>query len=182
MCRRLDMTANGKLNETSRMKLETFVQTYYYDRILFSANKRLLDMTNGQYELLRYRGSNQQSDHALDLYVKDNYNNSERSVKSLSGGESFKAALALALAMSDVVQSSSGGVRLETMFIDEGFGSLDEESLGQALKVLAALANKNTLIGVISHVEQMKRQIDNKIIVKKKVVDGIYSSYAQVVC
>ena len=117
-------------------------------------------MSNDQYELVRREeASNFQRQSGLDLDVKDYYNGSVRDVKSLSGGESFLASLSLALGLSDEVQSSSGGIRLDTMFIDEGFGSLDGETLGLAFKALMSLSNDNKLIGIISHVDALKTKI-----------------------
>ena len=125
-------------------------------------------MSGGQYDLKRRReAENNQSQSGLDLDVIDHYNGTERSVKSLSGGESFKASLSLALGLSDEIQSSAGGVRLDTMFVDEGFGSLDEESLDQAMKALNSLADGNKLVGIISHVSELKRRIDKQIVVTK---------------
>ena len=111
---------------------------------------------------------NQKEKAGLDLNVIDHYNGTERSVKTLSGGESFQASLSLALGLSDEIQASAGGIRLDSMFVDEGFGSLDEESLEQALKALAGLADGKRLVGIISHVSELKERIDNKIIVTKQ--------------
>ena len=148
--------------------LETYVQSACFDRVLRRSNLRLMVMSGGQYELKRRRNAdNQRSQSGLELDVIDHYNGSERSVKTLSGGESFKAALALALGLSDEIQSSAGGVQLDTMFVDEGFGSLDEESLQQALRVLGDLSAGNRLVGVISHVAELKERIERQIIVKK---------------
>ena len=108
----------------------------------------------------------------MELDVYDHYNAVVRSVKTLSGGESFMASLSLALGLSDEVQSSSGGIQVDTMFVDEGFGSLDEESLNQALNALWQLADSNRLIGIISHVGELKNRIENQIIVKKKRTGG----------
>ena len=129
---------------------------------------RLRTMTGGQYELVRAEtADNIRSKSGLELNVIDHYNGSQRSVRSLSGGESFKASLALALGLSDVVQSTAGGIQLDAMFIDEGFGSLDEESLEQAMAVLGDLSAGNRLIGIISHVGELKRCIDRQVIVIK---------------
>ncbi len=148
--------------------LETFVQTAYFDRVISRANVRLMVMTGGQYELKRSRqAENNRSQSGLELDVTDHYNGSERSVKTLSGGESFKASLSLALGLADELQATAGGIRLDTMFVDEGFGSLDEESLQQALKALADLAEGNRLVGIISHVSDLKERIDRQIVVKK---------------
>jgi exonuclease SbcC len=125
-------------------------------------------MTDGQYDLVRRKEAlSKMGQSGLDLNVIDHYNGSERSVKSLSGGESFKASLALALGLADEIQSSAGGIKLDTMFIDEGFCSLDEDSLEQAMKALKSLADNDRLVGIISHVGELKRKIDKQIVVKK---------------
>ena len=138
----------------------------YLDAILVHANTRLMQMTAGQYELERVGAENQRSQSGLDLGVIDHYNG-RRSVKTLSGGESFKASLALALGLSDEVQSAAGGIRLDTLFLDEGFGSLDDESLEQAIRVLAGLTEGDRLVGIISHVAALKERIDKQVVVKK---------------
>lgn len=166
-------TANGTVTGKSKIMLETYIQMNYFDRIVVRANKRLLIMSGGQYELKRRREAvNNQSQSGLDLDVIDHYNGTERDVKSLSGGESFKASLSLALGLSDEIQSSAGGVKLDTMFVDEGFGSLDEESLNQAMNALFGLAEGNKLIGIISHVSELKDRIDKQIIVTKERSGG----------
>ena len=148
--------------------LETYVQMTYFDRIINRANVRLMTMTSGQYELIRKKGAaNNKSQSGLELDVIDHHNGSQRSVRTLSGGESFKASLSLALGLSDEIQSSAGGIRLDTMFVDEGFGSLDEESLEQSVKALTGLSQSNKLIGIISHVSELKNQIDKQIVVTK---------------
>ena len=132
-----------------------------------------LVMTGGQYELKRRReaaGSRGQS--GLEMDVIDHYNGTERSVKSLSGGESFQASLALALGLSDEIQSSAGGIRLDTMFVDEGFGSLDEDTLDQAIRALTALTQGRRLVGIISHVAELRQRIDRQIVVKKDPTGG----------
>ena len=122
----------------------------------------------GQYELRRRReAENNRSQSGLELDVVDHYNGSLRNVQSLSGGESFKASLALALGLSDEIQSAAGGIRLDTMFVDEGFGSLDEESLRQAVEALSGLTEGNRLVGIISHVAELKEKIDRQVIVTK---------------
>ena len=164
----LSDTANGQLTGKTKLMLETFVQASYFERIIRRANVRLMIMSSGQYELIRAEdASNQRSQSGLELNVIDHYNATERSVKTLSGGESFMASLSLALGLSDEIQSASGGIRLDTMFVDEGFGSLDEETLSQALRVLTGLAESNLLVGIISHVSELKERIDKQIIVKK---------------
>ena len=163
----LSDTANGSLKGKERIMLETYIQTTYFDRIIARANVRLMKMTGGQYELKRRRtAQNLQSQSGLELDVVDHYNGSERSVRTLSGGESFKASLALALGLSDEVQMSTG-IRLETMFVDEGFGSLDPGSLDQAYNTLAGLTEGNRLVGIISHVADLKEKIDRQIVVSK---------------
>ena len=153
--------------------LETYVQMTYFDRILARANTRLMVMSGGQYELKRREESdNKRSQSGLELDVVDHYNGSARSVKTLSGGESFKASLCLALGLADEIQSSAGGIRLDTMFVDEGFGSLDEESLRQAMRALSDLAQGNRLVGVISHVAELKERIDKKILITKEKSAG----------
>lgn len=130
-------------------------------------------MSGGQYELKRRMDAAAgRSQSGLDLDIIDHYNGSERSVKTLSGGEAFKASLSLALGLSDEIQSSAGGIRLDTMFIDEGFGSLDEESLLQALHVLTNLSGSGRLVGIISHVAELKEKIDRQILVTKQKSGG----------
>ncbi len=169
----LSNTANGNISGKKKVTLETYVQTAYFDRIINRANKKLLVMSNGQYELIRSRESDDlRSQSGLELNVIDHYNASERSAKSLSGGESFKASLSLALGLSEEIQSSSGGIKLDTMFVDEGFGSLDEESLTQAMKALSDLAEGDRLVGIISHVSELKDRIDKQIVVTKNKSGG----------
>ena len=169
----LSSTANGSINGKDKIMLETFVQMTYFDRIIRKANTRLLVMTGDQYELVRRKeAENKGSQSGLDLDVIDHYNGSERSVKSLSGGETFKASLALALGLSDEIQSSAGGIKLDTMFVDEGFGSLDENSLQQAYEALAGLTEGHRLVGIISHVSELKEKIDRQIVVTKEKTGG----------
>ena len=165
----LNDTANGRQNEKGKVMLETYVQMAYFERILDYANIRLETMTGGQYTLIRKKDAeNNKSQSGLDLEVIDHYNGSIRHVKTLSGGESFKASLCLALGLSDEIQATAGGVRLDTMFVDEGFGSLDEESLSQALQVLMNLSEGgNRLVGIISHVDELKQRIPKQILVTK---------------
>ncbi len=171
--RGLSQTANGNVGGKEKIMLETYVQMAYFDRILQRANRRFLVMSGGQYELVRRKESdNRQSQSGLELDVVDHYNGSVRSVKTLSGGESFMASLSLALGLSDEIQSSAGGIRLETMFVDEGFGSLDEEALNQAMKALGGLAEGNRLVGIISHVAELKERIDKQIVVTKEKSGG----------
>ena len=165
----LSQTANGTLSGKDKITLETYIQMTFFDRILQRANGRLLVMSGGQYELKRRSISdNRQSKTGLELDVIDHYNGSERSVKSLSGGESFKASLSLALGLSDEVQSAAAaGIRLDTMFVDEGFGSLDEESLAQAIHALSSLAEGKRLVGIISHVGELREKIDRQLVITK---------------
>lgn len=169
----LSDTANGTVRDKEKIKLETYVQMAYFERILQRANLRFMIMSGGQYELMRRKASdNFQSQSGLELDVVDHYNGSVRNVRTLSGGESFKASLSLALGLADEVQSSSGGIKLDTMFIDEGFGSLDEDSLRQAINALTELADANRLVGIISHVGELKDRIDKQIIVTKNIAGG----------
>ena len=165
----LSDTANGNLNGKAKIELETYIQMAYFDRILRRANVRLMTMSSGQYELKRQEQSENRKEKAgLDLNVIDHYNGTERRVKTLSGGESFQASLSLALGLSDEIQASAGGIRLDSMFVDEGFGSLDEEALSQAVKALSSLADGHRMVGIISHVAELKDRIENKIIVTKQ--------------
>lgn len=170
--RALSDTANGSIRGKERIMLETYIQTTYFDRIVARANVRLMKMTGGQYDLKRRKtADNMRSQSGLELDVIDHYNGTERSVKTLSGGESFKASLALALGLSDEVQMSTG-IRLDTLFVDEGFGSLDPESLNQAYHTLAGLTAGNRLVGIISHVAELKERIDKQIVVTKERSGG----------
>lgn len=169
----LSDTANGKIQAKEKVMFETYIQMTYFDRIIERANLRLMVMTSGQYELIRQKkASNNRSQSGLELDIIDHYNSTQRSVKTLSGGESFMASLSLALGLSDEIQSSAGGVRLDTMFVDEGFGSLDEEALSQAMKALMSLTEGNRLVGIISHVSELKQRIDKQIIVTKEKSGG----------
>ncbi len=169
----LSNTANGNIIGKDKIMLETYIQMNYFDRIIERANSRLMIMTNGQYDLIRRKEAlTKQGQSGLDLDVIDHYNGTQRSVKTLSGGESFKASLALALGLSDEIQSSAGGIKLDTMFVDEGFGSLDEESLSQAMRALTSLADNNRLVGIISHVGELKQKIDKQIVVTKDKTGG----------
>lgn len=169
----LSNTANGNITGKEKIMLETYIQMNYFDRIISRANTRLMVMTSGQYELKRrVEAENRQSQSGLELDILDHYNGSERSVKTLSGGESFKASLSLALGLSDEIQSSAGGIQQDTMFVDEGFGSLDEESLNQAMKALAGLTEGKRLVGIISHVAELKEKIDKQIVVTKEKTGG----------
>lgn len=169
----LSDTANGNISGKEKIMLETYIQMTYFDRIISRANTRFMIMSGGQYELVRrLSADNNRSQSGLELDVIDHYNGTTRSVKTLSGGESFKASLSLALGLSDEVQSYAGGIKLDTMFVDEGFGSLDEESLNQAVDALAGIAEGNRLVGIISHVSDLKDRIDRQILVKKDRLGG----------
>ena len=169
----LSNTANGNISGKEKVMLETYIQMTYFDRIIARANTRFMVMSGGQYELKRRKeAANNRSQSGLDLDVIDHYNGTERSVKTLSGGESFKASLSLALGLSDEIQASAGGVKLDTMFVDEGFGSLDDDSLNQAMRALSGLADGNRLVGIISHVGELKTRIDKQIVVTKERSGG----------
>lgn len=164
----LSDTANGELKGRQKLAFEQYIQAVFFGQIIHEANKRFSVMTDGRYYLKRREtAGNLRSQTGLDLDVFDYYTGRLRSVQSLSGGESFKASLSLALGLADVVQRYAGGVQLDAIFIDEGFGSLDRESLNQAIKILNELAGSRRLAGIISHVEELKERIDRKIIVKK---------------
>lgn len=162
----LDDLANG--NNKKRLVFEQYVLITYFDEILYAANLRLQTMSSGRYELRRVRGIvDARSKDNLEMEVLDYYTGKYRSVKTLSGGETFKVSLSLALGMSDVIQAQSGGIRVETMFIDEGFGTLDGESLDQACRVLQGLTESNRLIGLISHVPELSEKIPDQIRIHK---------------
>ena len=168
----LSDTANGTLSGKDKIMLETYIQTTYFDRILQRANIRLQKMSGGQYDLKRRRtAGNKQSQSGLELDIVDHINATERSVNTLSGGEAFLASLALALGLSDEVQMSTG-IRLDTLFVDEGFGSLDAEALSKAYNTLAGLTEGNRLVGIISHVSELKEKIDKQIVVTKEKMGG----------
>ena len=168
----LSDTANGNLTGKDKIMLETYIQTTYFDRILERANIRLRKMSGGQYDLKRRRtASSMRGQSGLELDIVDHINTTERSVNTLSGGEAFLASLALALGLSDEVQMSTG-IRLDTLFVDEGFGSLDSEALTKAYNTLAGLTEGNRLVGIISHVAELKERIDKQIIVTKEKSGG----------
>lgn len=166
-------TLTGKNSSSGKVMLETYVQMNYLDRVVAYANTRYMQMSSGQYELKRADstsgGSKQQG---LDLNVLDHHTGKERSVNSLSGGEAFMASLSLALGLSDAVQASAGGIRLDSLFVDEGFGSLDGESLQHALRALSDLTEGDRLVGIISHVTELDDIIDKKILISKNEVTG----------
>ena len=173
MVKTLSNTANGNVSGKEKIMLETYIQMSHFNRIIARANTRFMMMSGGQYELKRREtAENLRSQSGLELDVIDHYNGSIRSVRTLSGGESFQASLALALGLSDEIQSEAGGIQLDAMFIDEGFGSLDEETLDQAVKALLNLADGNRLVGIISHVAELKERIEKQIVVTKQKSDG----------
>lgn len=165
----LSRTANGNLSGSIKMDFETYVQRQYFKQIISAANKRLVLMNNQQF-ILQCREMERlgtQGQVGLDLDVYHLVNDSARDVKTLSGGESFMAALAMALGLADIIQNEAGAIRLDTMFVDEGFGSLDDESRAQAIQVLLELASDSRVVGIISHVNELKEQIDRKLLVTK---------------
>lgn len=164
----LSQVASGNVTGQAKISFETFVQGIYFDRIIHAANRRLALLTSGRYELVRRADATSKNKKTgLDLDVFDNYTGRARAATTLSGGESFQASLCLALGLSDVVQAHAGGIQLETMFIDEGFGSLDQEALNAAVGMLSTLSQENKLIGIISHVEELKENIESKIVVTR---------------
>ena len=169
----LSDTANGTLSGKDKIMLETYVQMMVFDRILARANVRLLKMTGNQYEFVRRKeASNQRSQSGLELDVIDHYNDSRRSANSISGGEGFMASLSLALGLSDEIQATAGGIRLDTLFVDEGFGSLDDNALQDVMGTLIGLTEGNRLVGIISHVSELKEKIDRQIVVTKEKTGG----------
>ena len=161
---------------TYRMSFERYVLSAYFEHILEYANIELLKMSNGRFALYRKQETKGAKQQGLDLSVLDYETGMMRDVQSLSGGESFKAALSLALGLSQMIQNYAGGIELNTLFIDEGFGSLDNESLDQALSVLLDLKNDNKVIGIISHVNELKERISTQIVVEK----GIQGSHLHI--
>jgi exonuclease SbcC len=165
---RLDATANGKLSKR-HMNFQTYIQRRYFNSILKEANKRLFTMSNGQF-ILKCRDVDElsgQGEVGLDLDVYSMVNDQTRDVKTLSGGESFMAALAMALGMADIIQNTAGSIHIDTMFIDEGFGSLSDETRVQAINILNELSEGKRLVGIISHVTELKTQIGTKLIITK---------------
>ncbi len=164
----LSDTANGSLTGKQRITFENYVQSYFMQTVLVEANKRLIKMTDSRYELKRKEIEVKlNAKTGLDFSIFDSYTGKERDVASLSGGEKFKASLALALGLSDAISNNRGGIKIDSLFIDEGFGSLDSESLNQALNILSDLSGNDKLVGVISHVSELMNRIDNKILVNK---------------
>lgn len=166
--RELSQTASGELAGREKIAFEQFVQGFYFRRILQAANLRLREMTEGRYLLLHaQKAANRKSQAGLEVEVFDHYTGKSRSVRSLSGGEAFKASLCLALGLSDVIQAHAGGVRMDAMFIDEGFGSLDDRSREQAVEILQRLSYGDRLVGIISHVSELKENIEKQILVQR---------------
>lgn len=165
----LSKTANGRLSGSAKIDFETYIQRQYFKQIIHEANKRLLTMSNHQFilKLREEANTGRKTNEGLDLSVYSLVTDSERDVKTLSGGESFLAALAMALGLSDIVERSAGAIHPDMMFIDEGFGSLDAQSRQQAIEVLAELAGDSRMVGIISHVTELKEQIDRKLVVSR---------------
>ena len=165
----LSKTANGRLSGSAKIDFETYIQRQYFKQIIHEANKRLLTMSNHQFilKLKEEANTGRKTNEGLDLSVYSLVTDSERDVKTLSGGESFLAALAMALGLSDIVERSAGAIHPDMMFIDEGFGSLDAQSRQQAIEVLAELAGDSRMVGIISHVTELKEQIDRKLVVNR---------------
>lgn len=165
----LSKTANGRLSGSAKIDFETYIQRQYFKQIIHEANKRLLTMSNHQFilKLKEEANTGRKTNEGLDLSVYSLVTDSERDVKTLSGGESFLAALAMALGLSDIVERSAGAIQPDMMFIDEGFGSLDAQSRQQAIEVLGELAGDSRMVGIISHVTELKEQIDRKLVVSR---------------
>lgn len=164
----LSKTANGELTGKARIPFEQYVQAFYFEQILQAANQKLSLMTNGQYELRRKKeASNLRSVSGLELEVMDYYTGKIRSIRSLSGGESFQAALSLALGLSEIMEAFAGGIELGVLFLDEGFGTLDSQALDTAVATLRKLAAGCRMVGIISHVEELKERIEKKVMVVK---------------
>lgn len=177
----LATTADAGVRGKEKITFEDYVQMFYFDRILAKANQRLHILTNGQYEFVRSEGGSLRSHSALDIDIIDYFNGNRRSIKTLSGGELFEASLALALGLSDEVESQVGGIEIDTMFIDEGFGTLDKAALNQAIRVLETLANNGKHIGIISHVEELQQKILSQLIIKKDLAQNHGSKITTVV-
>ncbi|MBQ7916232.1 MAG: SMC family ATPase, partial [Firmicutes bacterium] len=164
----LSQTASGELAGKPKLAFEQYIQAFYFEHVLHAANQRLNTLSRGQYTLMRRtQAENLRSAEGLEIEVMDHYTGRKRPVSSLSGGESFQAALSLALGLSDVIQSFAGGIEVDAVFIDEGFGSLDQQALTQALETLAGLSGGDRLVGIISHVEALKDRIPHRVEVTK---------------
>lgn len=166
---RMDKTAGGRVAGMAGLDFQTYLQRRYFKQIIRQANSRLADMTGGEYLLYcrDIQDLGRQGEVGLDLDVYSTITGKQRDVKTLSGGESFMAALSMALGMADIIRNLSGRIQIDMMFIDEGFGTLDEDSRNQAIRILSRLAGDRRLIGIISHVTQLKEQIQRKLIVTK---------------
>ena len=173
----LSRTANGTLPGSVKLDFETYVQRKYFKQIIHAANRRLAKMTSNEFILQcrEIQNLSSQGQAGLDLDVYHLVSNRTRDVKTLSGGESFMAALSMALGLADIVQNTAGAVSLETMFVDEGFGSLDDASRERAIQILKELAGEKALVGIISHVNELKEQIDWQL----KVTKGERGSHAR---
>lgn len=177
MVKALHNTAGGSVSGKDKVMLETYVQMAYFDRIIARANVHFMKMTDGRFELLRAKeAGNQRSQSGLELNVLDHYHMSRdggsRSVKSLSGGESFLAALSLALGMSEEVSANAGGIEMDALFVDEGFGTLDEAALDRAVRALQELSTANRIVGIISHVPELKNRMERQIVVRRDKLKG----------
>lgn len=157
----------GKTAGKNKTSFETYVQMSGFDGIISAANKRLWPISGGQYQLYRHEDLEAKGNIALNLDILDNYTGKKRPVSTLSGGESFMASLSLALGLSDRVTANAGGIKIDTLFIDEGFGTLDEKSLNDAIGMLQELSTGNKLVGIISHRQELKEEIPKKVIIKK---------------
>ena len=167
-CTRLYELVTGQISGKPKITLEQYIQAAHFDCIIAAANKRLLPMTDNQYELYRQKDSaDKKSNTSLNLEVLDNFSGHKRPVGSLSGGESFKASLSLALGLSDTISSNLGGIQMDALFIDEGFGTLDRKSIENALDILINLSGCSKLVGIISHREELMENISQQIKIKK---------------
>ena len=159
--------ATGNLVGKPKIRFEAYVQAIYFDKVIDAANQRLKALTSGQFELIRFSEGGGRAKAGLGLYVVDSFTGRARDASSLSGGESFQASLCLALGLSDIVQAHAGGIEFDTMFVDEGFGSLDQGALGNAISLLSDLSGGTKLVGIISHVEDLKANIPKRVFVTK---------------
>ncbi len=165
--------ATGNIAGKEKVSLEVYVQMSFFNRIIARANERLEVMTNGQYELMRsVEARDNRSKSGLELDVADHYNGTVRRAETLSGGEAFMASLSLALGLSEEVQCNSGGIKIDSLFVDEGFGSLDSDTLNLAMKAISDLSDGTRLVGIISHVAELKNRIDRQIVVRKESSGG----------
>ena len=162
----LEAMASGK--NSANLVFEQYVLAGYFDEILRAANLRFSKMTGGRYEMARMEETlDGRKKDSLEIEVMDYYTGKARPIKTLSGGESFKASLSLALGLSDVIQAMSGGIKVDVLFVDEGFGALDGESLDQACETMQSLVEHNRMIGIISHVQELRERITNQIVVER---------------